>query len=196
MNKIKNTFVIVGVISVIFVLIPLITGMVVSGKSFPWINDQSQWIGFWGNYLGALIGGVLSGAVAVYVMKQTIKYENAERDRKEKIEFCLKLNEYIMEYGSKIGNYSLDVYKKSIDEVEQIKEYNEIIRLSGIINSLLYSRMEEKEYKGIEEFVNISQKLIHKVENLKKEPDADERTVVDIANELRDYSADFLKMNY
>lgn len=193
MNRISNIFAVIGLVCIIFVAVPLIIGIVVSGGCLPWMNDQSQWISFWGNYLGALIGGVLSGAVAIYVMRQTIKHENDERSRKEKIEFCLKLNEYIMEYGSKIGNYCLIVY--DIDKVEKRKEYNELIRLSGIINSLLNSKLKDKKYNGVEEFTDISQRLIKKIGELDKNPNTDIGVIIDFVNELRNYSADFMNMN-
>lgn len=193
MKRVKSALAIVGAVSIVFVLIPLITGRIVSGNSFPWMNEQSQWIGFWGNYLGALIGGVLSGAVAVYVMKQTIEYEHAERDRKEKIEFCLKLNEYVMEYSSKVGNYSLHVATDSDNKVERAEEYNEIVRLSGIIVSLLNSRLKDKRYKGVENFVDITQKIINKFEETSN---TSKKDIIVLVNELRYYSADFMEINY
>lgn len=55
-KNILISFSIFGIIVFILGIIPFGIGCIVSGKSFPWMNADSQWISFWGSYIGTLIG--------------------------------------------------------------------------------------------------------------------------------------------
>lgn len=67
----KITIVIVcGV--VVFMIVPLVVAALTTAQIIE-VNTESQWIGFCGNYLGALIGGILSGGATLYVMLTTLK---------------------------------------------------------------------------------------------------------------------------
>lgn len=56
-------------------------------------NTESQWIGFWGNYLGALIGGIVSGGIAIYVMTKTFANERNDQKRNKLLEISSVLIE-------------------------------------------------------------------------------------------------------
>jgi len=67
---------------VAFVLIPLIIAWLLS---FRLINTDTtnEWIGFWGGYLGSILGGVIT----LYVMWKTLQTEKNNREREERINY-------------------------------------------------------------------------------------------------------------
>lgn len=67
---------------VAFVLIPLIIAWLLS---FRLINTDTtnEWIGFWGGYLGSIMGG----AITLYVMWKTLQTEKNNREREERINY-------------------------------------------------------------------------------------------------------------
>ena len=70
------------VIIVSLVLIPLAIAWTLS---FRLINTDTtnEWIGFWGGYLGSILGG----AITLYVMWKTLQIEKSNREREERINY-------------------------------------------------------------------------------------------------------------
>ena len=64
-----NICAIIGIFSIIFIIIPIITGIVISVDGPKWLETNNEWIGYWGGYAGAIIGGL----VTLYVMRETNK---------------------------------------------------------------------------------------------------------------------------
>ena len=69
-------------IIVSLVLIPLAIAWTLS---FRLINTDTtnEWIGFWGGYLGSILGG----AITLYVMWKTLQIEKSNREREERINY-------------------------------------------------------------------------------------------------------------
>ena len=110
-EKVMIPFAILGIVIVIFGLIPYGIGCIVSGKSFPWMNVESQWIGFWGSYIGALIGGLTPFLILFF----TIRHEKQKQIREEKIKCCEKIMHFVLELdnlSSIVTNEILAIKKK------------------------------------------------------------------------------------
>lgn len=54
-----------GLVVGLFIVLAIVPGFVVLVTTLHIINvdTNSQWISFWGNYLGAITGGALSGGI-------------------------------------------------------------------------------------------------------------------------------------
>ena len=57
------------------------------------VNTESQWISFWGNYFGGLIGAITS----LGVVRLTVYFENKKEDKKNKKKFCEEVISGIIE---------------------------------------------------------------------------------------------------
>lgn len=102
----KIAFIIVVMVLVLFG-VPYMVGVVTTAPGFAF-DTESQWIGFWGNYLGALVGGVVSGGVAIYVMVKIIKTTRED----QKYEEIRKFTEWLI---SKEADF-LDKVRKMVHE--------------------------------------------------------------------------------
>ena len=118
-----------------FAIVPVLVILVTTPNILD-VNTESQWISFWGNYLGALTGGVLGIAGAVFVLKETLKDNSRERERAEVLSFCnylvRKSSEGLQEYQSCL--YKLIEYRNkdkselySVDMKMQL--YNEFLSM-------------------------------------------------------------------
>ena len=79
------------VIGAVVILCPVILAIGVSCPEFQKINGGDNWIGFWGSYLGAILGG----CITLYVLFSTIKNEKEKIELQQKIEKCDLLLENI-----------------------------------------------------------------------------------------------------
>ena len=73
--------ILLGII-VVLVLVPLGIAFMLSFRLIV-TDTTNEWIGFWGGYLGSILGGVIT----LIVMWYTLKNENQNRRREEKIYF-------------------------------------------------------------------------------------------------------------
>ena len=53
----------------IIIIIPILVGVMMSLRFFDWLPTSNDWIGFWGGYAGAVVGGIIT----LIVMRQTLK---------------------------------------------------------------------------------------------------------------------------
>lgn len=73
-----------GLTIIVFILaIPVIVGLIVSFSFVP-IPMSNDWIGFWGSYLGAIIGGLIT----LWVMRATLAHNNNLTTASKKQELC------------------------------------------------------------------------------------------------------------
>lgn len=127
-------------------------------------DTSSGWIGFWGSYLGGIVGGLIT----LYVLFRTLK-ENRELQRKEhRIAFCNEICKlsgeicgainreciYIRKYADKIHGCS-----DKDDLFNALLAKNKASELIQICSAQLLSKIKDKEYIGAE-------KLMDKVEQL------------------------------
>ena len=117
----------------ILVLIPLGVAFMLSFR-FIITDTTNEWIGFWGGYLGAILGGMIT----LYVLWKTIKEEKEISIRQEKIVYF----DNIIHVWAKIvqSTYNLEIYicrchkEKNNDNVE--KTYREHALVTGILSEL------------------------------------------------------------
>ena len=106
----------------IFIILGVVPGLVVlvTTPHIVKVDTESQWISFWGNYLGALIGGVLGIAGAVFVLEKTLKDNKQERERREVLSFCdyfiKKSSECVQKCRSCIYGLAVYINKNKSDE--------------------------------------------------------------------------------
>lgn len=74
-----------GCIVAIVLICPMIVAFCVSSYWIPWprINGNNSWIGFWGSYLGSILGGL----VTLTVFWGTVRENKANREKEEKLRF-------------------------------------------------------------------------------------------------------------
>lgn len=197
---------------IMFVVIPILVGVIVSISGPSWlVTEDNEWIGFWGGYAGALIGAWAT----VHVMKITLKhdkeeriyreqYEIEERNRKERIEIALKINELVMEYASKAVRYPGLYIRKDITSFDRIAYVNDLFKYSGIINSIIGAINDKEGYQYTEEMKAKSERLVSLLGNCEEtmieSVDIDKKKkaiqeIVEATQELRECSAEFLEKN-
>lgn len=113
----KTSWLFVGGVIIILIIFPIITNALMFIKTYEVAGDSNTWIGFLGSFGGAIIGGVISGAITLVGVRLTI--EHAEKNR------------MLEEYPKKINSI-----EKLIQSLEDILE-----EIEGIMV------VEEEQYK-------------------------------------------------
>lgn len=133
-----------GILSaiVVLIIIPLIVAVVTTAHVID-VNTESQWIGFAGNYLGALIGGAISGGITMYVLFRTLKdnrqtldetlaNENRIQKHNEIIDFCnlitMRCSDFFVDLEETC--YKASDYTNSEYKLEEMREFTECNRLT------------------------------------------------------------------
>lgn len=62
----------------IMVIFPIITNELMFIKSYRVADDTKTWIGFIGSFWGAIIGGIISGAITLIGVRMTIQNQKNE----------------------------------------------------------------------------------------------------------------------
>ncbi len=172
-------------------------------------DTSSGWIGFWGSYLGGIVGGIIT----LYVMFRTLK-ENRDLQKKEhRIAFCNEICKlsgeicgainreciYIRKYAdTKNGNDKEDLFNAMLAQ-------NKARELLHICSAQLISKITDPEYIGAEKLmdriqmldqieIEIDIKFVYTAndeEQLKRTCDK----IKLILGEMRDWIVEFLKDN-
>lgn len=103
----KTRWLFVGGAIVILIIFPIITNALMFINTIKVAGNENTWIGFLGSFGGAIIGGVISGAITLVGVRLTI--EHAEKNRR------------IDEYPKKINNLEILIKKleKNLEEIER-----------------------------------------------------------------------------
>lgn len=96
-NKIKKVIVII----LLFLIIPIVTGVIVSVPSFSNLKTNNDWIGFWGSYFGAVLGGVIT----LLVMRTTLMNSKDMQHRDQKRQLCDHIAELSSEFCIELMAY-------------------------------------------------------------------------------------------
>lgn len=136
-------------IIIAFLLSPVIVAFCVSSYWLPWpeIESHNDWIGFWGSYLGTIIGG----AITLIVLWRTIESNKKEREAEEKREFFNKLLEdatYLDMLPKRIMRFLL--YQDWNQYYSDLIEYN---RKALEIQLRIEIEKEKNIYNGTEELI-------------------------------------------
>ncbi len=172
-------------------------------------DTSSGWIGFWGSYLGGIVGGLIT----LYVLFRTLK-ENRELQRKEhKIAFCNEICKLSGEICGAINRECIYILKfadkKNGDDKEALFNAllakNRASELLHICSAQLISRIKDAEYIGAEKLMDRIEQL-GQMENeldIKFVYTADEEEVLKrtcdrikpILGEMREWIVEFLENN-
>lgn len=80
-DRCKWYWIIIG-IAVVVAIIPFCVTLAVSLNVLKYVDTDNQWIGFWGNYFGGIVGAIIT----VLVFKWTIKNNRFERNEEHRIQ--------------------------------------------------------------------------------------------------------------
>ena len=80
-NKRKKVILIAITVFIIIVIgVPLFIDWIIIGNSFPSNIDNSDWVGFFGGYIGAVLGGCISLIGIYWTIKFTREENRADRE--------------------------------------------------------------------------------------------------------------------
>lgn len=85
------------------VLFPIITNKLMFVGHYKVAGDDKTWIGYFGSFWGAIVGGVISGVLTLLGVQLTIKHNNDLKKREEYPEKLFRL-ETLMTYLEKRNN--------------------------------------------------------------------------------------------
>ncbi|WP_143322550.1 hypothetical protein [Clostridium sp. HBUAS56010] len=150
------TYVLIAIL--VFAFIPMGIAFLVS---FNFINTDTsnEWIGFWGGYLGSIIGG----AITLYVLFKTLLDGKKLQKREEKLKYCDQIVEVTAEYNRKVSlllmriiDFHIALSSKKPNGLEELFGYIYGMEKSKfILTVMLYSNEMDEEYERIEEIKNI-----------------------------------------
>lgn len=83
-SKMLRDNVIVVILSLLIIGSPLVFAAIASTPSESWVQDKSDWIGFWGNYIGGSMGAIIGGVIAYNIAKKGFN-EQRTMDRENHI---------------------------------------------------------------------------------------------------------------
>lgn len=114
----------------IVVLLPfVINGFILIPSFLPFVGKDTDWLAFWGAYLGA----VISSGVAFYVLHKQLDQNHSENEYNRKLQIS------IMEYQQKSA-WLIELKAKMTDYFKAFSQ-NDIVLLGD-----LYSRHDNKKY--------------------------------------------------
>lgn len=67
--------------------LPIIIGVIVSVPSLSWLETANDWIGFWGGYAGAIIGGLIT----LLVLFETLMDNRKTWEKNRRQELCMRV---------------------------------------------------------------------------------------------------------
>lgn len=167
----KNFKTIISIILII-VFTPLVVGIGVSLPIFKNIVINNDWIGFWGSYVGTILGGMIT----LYVLWNTTADNENARKRDEKLNFFDKVTELSSDFAVAVGNLcalSTRLLVKPSNELYRsyLEQVNNTAGIGAELNILLASRSEVydcevflKSFSEVEDQINkINEMFEHEV---------------------------------
>lgn len=119
------------------------------------VNTDNQWIGFWGNYLGAIIGGILGISGAIFVLTETLHANQSERTRIEILSFCDYLVKTSNAYAQQCNAclYQFIDYKNvhtssNYTGREKINAYKDFLKIHHDAKIILLELMQHLEIRS------------------------------------------------
>lgn len=131
------------IVSVIIILAPIFIGIGVSADILNDWTNSNDWIGFWGSYAGAVVGGIIT----LVVLWNTLEDNKRARNREEKINYYNNLIEIMAVFFSDMGNYLTEITAYLNDVNEQtyrscINAGNQLAKSSMIFDTQLYIKKD------------------------------------------------------
>lgn len=153
MKQYLKTSTVVGLI--ILVLLPLAVTVLTSVITSPISNFETSndWIGFFGSYIGTILGGIIT----LIVMKGTINSNRDIENENRKNEFCNNLSDLISDYCV----YASDCYYTYRHDDESCDYKQSKMKLSSITYNIEI-RLSDNEFA--KNLVGLTQKLNRNVQ--------------------------------
>ena len=155
----KEKILLIGTVCFI-VIFPVLVAILVSIPILDGLSSSNDWIGFWGGYIGSLLGGVIT----LYVLIKTLESAKEERIAEEKSRFFKELIDLVLD----IDFYQKRILKEQMeirgDKLQKIMEYNALISKIGMLIKIekckgIYNGIDELE-KNFEDFSKVSDKFV------------------------------------
>ena len=165
------------------ILVPILMDSLILGNQIQSNATNGEWIGFFGSYLGAVVGGMIT----LFVMFKTLDENKKTERRKEKINYLSSIIDLFLEYIRSIEDElnMIALMKQAISSKndKEIKEYyidyfdkrGESVKLNNKITLLRNDRITEifneitDIFKNLEEVTKTSYENRDSVEELEKE---------------------------
>ena len=163
------------------VIFPVLVAILVSIPILDGLSSSNDWIGFWGGYIGSLLGGVIT----LYVLIKTLESAKEERIAEEKSRFFKELIDLVLD----IDFYQKRILKEQMeirgDKLQKIMEYNALISKIGMLIKIekckgIYNGIDELE-KIFEDFSKVSDEF---VTIQQKNKNIEDKTVKTLFNSL------------
>lgn len=148
----------------LFVLIPCVVYALTTIPIFP-SGQNNDWAGFWGGYLGAIFGGLIT----LFVLFKTIENENNQKKKEEDTQYFNKLLEVFSKLFSISNMFEAEVMryvyqranpKMTVCSVTEIRSFiSEIERLGFELDMFL--KIRKDDFQGIEELNSGIKKVVN-----------------------------------
>lgn len=177
----KKLMILLCVVGVL--LLPTIIAILVSLPILPKLTNNNDWIGFWGGYLGSILGGMIT----LFVLKITIEDNNRSKKREEKIYFYNHLTKLYSSLGATTGDLCMLANRYIKDNSPErrdpfIHEFNVLYSIMTEISILLESSLEVYE---VNKFYDKYQTIIEEIDRISDKVDNEEvEDAAGIANEM------------
>lgn len=128
----KKLIVAILIVSIMFALgFPVLLSIVLYWKNpFP-VGDTPTWVGFLGNYFGAIIGGAISAFVTIYGIMYTLQQDRIRHEKQQQLEETKKLEEERLKFADKFPAMLRSI-DSIIDKVEELMDRLESDERSSI----------------------------------------------------------------
>jgi len=166
-----NKKIILGLaVLLLIVIIPLIVTILVSFNVLNYIDTDNSWIGFWGSYLGAVMGG----CITLYVLQKTIKVNNSNLNRtlaaeKEKLleerkeKFCDEVCKMALQCSFDIKEYIIKTANGDQIDLETAKR---ILVICHMLSAKLRSKKNDLAYVKCDEFISATDEIINTINDI------------------------------
>lgn len=164
-------------------LFPIIIAVLVSLPIFPKLETHNDWIGFWGGYLGSILGGLIT----LFVLKITIDDNNKLKRREEKISYYNHITKLYASFGATAGDLCTLANRYIKERSQQnrdsfVQKYNVLYTIMAEISILLESSLEV--YK-VQDFCEKYRAITDEISRVSDMVDREEVSKVDdIASEM------------
>lgn len=159
LKKVKRikVYALLGIAVVVFC--PFLIALGTSADILNWATNDNDWIGFWGDYFGTILGNLIT----LLVLWWTITDNRRTRDREERIAYYNKLIELQATFVTDIANYysavqTLFTNPTNENSKECLEKANLVARESAEISILLQTRREPATDMMLEELIKINTK--------------------------------------
>lgn len=146
-----------GIVSVLAAItgFPFLAMFLVSKNCeiFSWVNQHNEWIGFWGNYFGGIVGGLIT----LYVLVKTLEDNKRNLEKTITADKENVLNEWRKQFNDELLKQVLEYHTGLSDLVNYLINFkfpenigskiSELSVLSGILEIKLLSKKQDPKYQ-------------------------------------------------